>query len=77
MLVVNRRDRWMLESNREALEHLSGERRLEIVSGSRIGPQKTEGSVEQVARLSYDWFRRHLPPDSPGDLQKPPAAAPV
>lgn len=59
LLIVGGADHEVLELNRQALEQLSCEARLEIV------PQATHlfvepGALEQVAALATRWFERHL-----------------
>jgi pimeloyl-ACP methyl ester carboxylesterase len=59
LLIVGGRDAVVIELNREALEQLSGEARLEIVPGaSHLFGEP--GALEQVARLARGWFVRHL-----------------
>ncbi|MCW2911958.1 MAG: dienelactone hydrolase [Actinomycetia bacterium] len=59
LLIVGGRDTVVIELNREALEQLSGEARLEIVPGaSHLFGEP--GALEQVARLARGWFVRHL-----------------
>jgi len=59
LLIVGGRDLPVIEMNREALEYLHGEKRLEIV------PRATHlfeepGALERVARLAREWFVEHL-----------------
>jgi dienelactone hydrolase len=59
LLIVGGEDFEVIELNREALERMSSERRLEIV------PHATHlfeepGTLETVADLAAGWFRRHL-----------------
>jgi dienelactone hydrolase len=59
LLIVGGRDTVVIELNREALEQLSGEARLEIVPGASHLFEEP-GALEQVARLARGWFVRHL-----------------
>jgi len=60
LLIVGGWDGVVIELNQEAYEKLNCEKKLEIV------PQATHlfeepGKLEEVARLSADWFASHLP----------------
>jgi pimeloyl-ACP methyl ester carboxylesterase len=59
LLIVGGEDTVVIELNREALEQLSGEARLEIVPGASHLFEEP-GALEQVARLARGWFVRHL-----------------
>ncbi|MDQ1505734.1 MAG: putative phosphoribosyl transferase [Actinomycetota bacterium] len=59
LLIVGQRDEVVIELNRRAMEMLSGETRLEIVPGATHLFEEPE-ALEQVARLTRDWFARHL-----------------
>jgi pimeloyl-ACP methyl ester carboxylesterase len=59
LLIVGARDAVVLELNRQAIERLIGETRLEIVPGASHLFEEP-GALEQVARLARDWFLRHL-----------------
>jgi putative phosphoribosyl transferase len=61
LLIVGGRDRTVLELNREAMEELGGETRLEIVPGASHLFEEP-GALDEVARLARDWFVRHLRP---------------
>jgi putative phosphoribosyl transferase len=52
-----------MELNREALERLRVEKRLEIVPGATHLFEEP-GALEQVARLARGWFERYLRPMS-------------
>jgi len=59
LLIVGERDPRVIELNREAFQHLGGEKALMIV------PKATHlfeepGTMEEVARLAREWFARHL-----------------
>lgn len=59
LLIVGADDPVVIELNREAMERLDGEPRLEIVPGaSHLFGEP--GTLEQVAGLARDWFTRHL-----------------
>lgn len=63
LLIVGERDVPVIEMNREAMEHIRAEKRLEIV------PEATHlfeepGALEEVARLAAGWFVRYLSPNS-------------
>jgi putative phosphoribosyl transferase len=60
MLIVGSRDEDVLQLNREALEHLPGTKRLEIVEGASHLFEEP-GTLEEVARLARDWFHAYLP----------------
>lgn len=61
LLIVGGLDTVVIELNRTALQHLGGERRLEIVPGASHLFEE-HGTLEQVARLAGDWFTVHLSP---------------
>jgi pimeloyl-ACP methyl ester carboxylesterase len=59
LLIVGERDRVVIDLNRQALEQLPGETRLEIVPGASHLFEEP-GALEQVARLARDWFVRWI-----------------
>jgi putative phosphoribosyl transferase len=59
LLIVGGRDQVVIELNRQALEQLPGEARLEIVPGATHLFEEPD-ALEQVARLATDWFVQHL-----------------
>ena len=59
LLIVGGLDYPVIGMNREALDHLQAERRLDIVPGATHLFEEP-GSLEEVARLARDWFTRHL-----------------
>ncbi len=63
LLIVGGDDHPVLEWNRQALQRLRVEGRLSVVPGATHLFEEP-GALEEVARLSADWFRRHL--DRPG-----------
>ena len=60
LLLVGSRDRDVLELNRMAYEHLSCERKLQIVEGATHLFEEP-GTLEQVAAHARDWFLRFVP----------------
>jgi pimeloyl-ACP methyl ester carboxylesterase len=61
LLIVGGEDPIVIELNREAMEQLAGDARLEIVPGATHLFEEA-GMLEQVARLARDWFLLHLRP---------------
>ncbi|HYZ53122.1 MAG TPA: dienelactone hydrolase family protein [Streptosporangiaceae bacterium] len=61
LLIVGGDDIVVIELNRQAMEQLAGEARLEIVPGASHLFEEP-GTLEQVARLARDWFLLHLRP---------------
>ncbi|MFC0557132.1 dienelactone hydrolase family protein [Planotetraspora thailandica] len=60
LLIVGERDPIVIELNREAMDKMVGETRLEIVPGaSHLFAES--GALEAVAQTARDWFTRHLP----------------
>jgi putative phosphoribosyl transferase len=59
LLIVGGDDQVVIELNRQALQKLSCEKRLEIVPGATHLFEEP-GTLEQVASLAADWFERHL-----------------
>jgi len=59
LLIVGGLDHPVIGMNREALDHLQAEKRLEIVAGATHLFEE-EGTLEEVARLARGWFRSHL-----------------
>jgi putative phosphoribosyl transferase len=64
LLIVGGNDGVVIDLNRNALELLVGESRLEIVPGASHLFEEP-GTLEQVARLAKDWFLRHLKRSQP------------
>ncbi|MCU1462050.1 MAG: dienelactone hydrolase [Acidimicrobiales bacterium] len=67
LLIVGGRDEIVIDLNRQAMQQLAGESRLEIVPGATHIFEEP-GALEPVARLARDWFVRHL---SPGRVDEP------
>jgi dienelactone hydrolase len=59
LLIVGGDDRVVIALNRQALDMLSCEKRLEIVPGATHLFEEP-GTLERVAALAVDWFVRHL-----------------
>ena len=59
LLIVGGRDEVVIELNKQAMSHLGGEARLEIVPGATHLFEEP-GALDQVARLARDWFTRYL-----------------
>jgi dienelactone hydrolase len=59
LLIVGSLDLPVIDMNREALEHLEVEKRLDIVPGATHLFEEP-GALEQVARLAHQWFLTHL-----------------
>jgi len=59
LLIVGSLDLPVIDMNREALEHLRVEKRLDIVPGATHLFEEP-GALEQVARLARQWFQTHL-----------------
>ena len=60
LLLVGGRDEQVLRLNEQARERLVAPSELVVVPGATHLFEEP-GALEQVARLSADWFRRHLP----------------
>jgi dienelactone hydrolase len=59
LLIVGERDAEVLSLNRQALDHLAGEKELAVVPGATHLFEEP-GTLEQAAHLAKDWFLRHL-----------------
>jgi putative phosphoribosyl transferase len=59
LLIVGGADIIVIDLNRQALQQLRSEKRLEIVPGASHLFEEP-GTLEEVARLACDWFQRHL-----------------
>jgi dienelactone hydrolase len=55
LLIVGEHDDVVIDLNRQALDHLCGEKRLEIVPGAAHLFEEP-GALEQVSALARDWF---------------------
>ena len=59
LLIVGGNDTVVLDLNKKAMQSLSAAKKLEIVPGaSHLFEER--GKLEEVARLSVDWFLVHL-----------------
>ncbi len=61
LLIVGGLDTPVIEMNRDAMERMRGEVRLEIVPGATHLFEEP-GTLERVAELASTWFARHLRP---------------
>jgi putative phosphoribosyl transferase len=61
LLIVGENDEPVMGMNREALERLGTEKRLEVVAGATHLFEEP-GALEEVARLAAGWFARYLAP---------------
>ena len=59
LLIVGGNDYPVIEMNREAMERMTCETRLEIIPGATHLFEEP-GALDAVARLAADWFTRHL-----------------
>jgi dienelactone hydrolase len=59
LLIVGSLDTVVIGLNREAMERLPGEARLELVRGASHLFEEP-GALDEVARLARHWFARHL-----------------
>lgn len=60
LLIVGGADEAVIEMNREAMSRIQCEVKLELIPGATHLFQEP-GTLEQVAKLASEWFRRHLP----------------
>lgn len=61
LLIVGERDEPVIRMNERALTLLECEQRLEIIAGATHLFEEP-GALDQVARLTRDWFSHHLAP---------------
>lgn len=59
LCIVGGRDLQVLRLNRQALEQLRAEKRLEVIPGAGHLFEEP-GALDEVARLAREWFQRHL-----------------
>ncbi len=59
LLIVGGNDVPVIEMNREALQHLHVEKRLDIIPNATHLFEEP-GALEQVARLARQWFQTYL-----------------
>lgn len=60
LLIVGGADPQVLQLNREALELIQAEKKLEVVEGATHLFEES-GALDRVATLARDWFTTHLP----------------
>jgi hypothetical protein len=61
LFIVGGHDMPVIELNRQAIQSLQTEYRLEIVSGATHLFEES-GKLEEVAQLAGEWFEQHLSP---------------
>ncbi|MBD0355331.1 MAG: dienelactone hydrolase family protein, partial [Rubrobacteraceae bacterium] len=66
LLIVGGDDVPVIGMNREAMERMRAETRLEIIPGASHLFEEP-GTLEEVARLAAGWFVRYLPADGAAD----------
>ena len=59
LFIVGGNDTQVLRLNRQALDQMKAEKKLEIVSGAGHLFEQP-GALDEVARLAREWFQRHL-----------------
>jgi dienelactone hydrolase len=67
LLIVGGYDDVVIDLNEDALARLRCEKRLRIVPGATHLFEEP-GKLEQVARLTSEWFLRHLPEQTSADI---------
>ena len=70
LLIVGGNDTPVIEMNRAAMQRLTAEKELAIVSGATHLFEEP-GALEEVARLASNWFRRYLAGESVADNPNP------
>lgn len=70
LLIVGGRDTVVIELNRRAQAHLTGESRLDIVRGATHLFEEP-GTLDMVGRLAADWFTTHLAPCTAAPSRRP------
>jgi len=61
LLIIGGHDHAVIELNREAYNHFSGKRSLMIIPGATHLFEEP-GTLEEVTRISLEWFKEHLNP---------------
>ena len=61
LLIVGGWDRAVIQMNRDAMQQMRAEVKLEIVPGASHLFEEP-GTLDRVAALAGDWFTRHLQP---------------
>ena len=59
LLIVGSRDKLVIDLNRSAMQHIVGEKSIEIVPGATHLFEEP-GALEQVAKRATEWFRHYL-----------------
>jgi pimeloyl-ACP methyl ester carboxylesterase len=59
LFIVGGKDTVVLELNKKAMQQVPAEKTLEIIPGATHLFEE-HGKLEQVAKLSADWFLAHL-----------------
>jgi pimeloyl-ACP methyl ester carboxylesterase len=59
LLIVGGEDRPVIAMNRDAMPKMRGQVSIEIIPGATHLFEE-RGTLEEVARLATEWFRRHL-----------------
>lgn len=59
LFIVGGRDAVVLDLNKRAMEEIAAEKKLEIIPGATHLFEEP-GKLEEVARLSVEWFSEHL-----------------
>jgi putative phosphoribosyl transferase len=59
LLIVGGEDEPVIDMNREAIEQIRAEKKLEVVPGATHLFEEP-GKLEEVARLAAGWFARYL-----------------
>ena len=59
LLIIGGEDELVIGMNREAMEQLPAEKKLEVVPGATHLFEEP-GKLEEVARLAAGWFAQHL-----------------
>jgi dienelactone hydrolase len=64
LLIVGGQDVPVIELNQQAMTQMTGEKKLEIISGATHLFEEP-GTLEVVAQLAQQWFQRYLHHDGP------------
>ncbi|MFL5599946.1 MAG: dienelactone hydrolase family protein [Gemmatimonadaceae bacterium] len=67
LLIVGGRDSVVIDLNKQAMARMTAPAQLEIVPGATHLFEES-GTLEQVAQLARDWFRKYLAPDGAAPL---------
>jgi putative phosphoribosyl transferase len=69
LLIVSGNDPLVLKENREALYHLNGEKKLEVIE-SISHLFEDSGAMKHVAQITLEWFRKYLAKSTPSIQQR-------